>query len=163
MQFGFKTFWRAALSAAALLALLFGLSACGTTGSSGGGTKAGSGAGENPISGLWGGGSSSGGLPTFKKKPGPNDRPTRVGWLSARAARCGFVFDEARLRASYLAFEQSYGADPKRMQEIQKAYDYALQSTAEGAKQDAGYCTRERVDEIRPELNRYLAGDFRTL
>jgi len=145
-------FWkicRPPVAVASAVALLFALSACGT------------------MSSLGGGGDDDGastGLASFtKKRADPMDRPTRVGWTSARAARCGFVFDPARLRASYFAFEQSYGADPKRMQDIQKAYDYSLQSTAEGAKHDAGYCTRERVDEIRPELNRYLAGDFRTL
>lgn len=118
------------------------------------------------MSSLGGDGQAEGGafsLPEFTKKADPDDRPTRVGWLSARASHCGFVFDPAQLRARYFAFEQSYGADPRRMQEIQKAYDYSLQSMANRAKEDANYCTRDRVDEIRPELNRYLAGDFRTL
>lgn len=135
--------------AACIVPLVLALGACGGMSSLGGGD------GENGA-GL--------SLPTLtKKRADPNDRPTRVGWTSARASRCGFVFDPAALRGRYFAFEQSYGADPKRMQEIQKAYDYALQSTAEGAKGDANYCTRERVDEIRDDLNRYLAGDFRAL
>ena len=140
---------RPIVAAALAIPLLFALSACGTMSSLGGG-------GDDD-------GASTGIASLTKKRTDPIDRPTRVGWTSARASRCGFVFDPARLRGSYLAFERSYGADPRRMQEIQKAYDYSLEATAELAKQNTGYCTRERVDEIRPELNRYLSGDFRTL
>lgn len=146
------------------ITFLVALAGCGTMSSLGGGgsntKKAGD---DNTVGGLWSGGRSAvDGFPGFTKRPDPNDRPTRVGWLSARASHCGFVFDPAQLRARYFAFEQSYGADARRMQEIQRAYDYSLESTAERAKQDANYCTRERVDEIRPELNRYLAGNFQT-
>ena len=140
---------RPIVAAALAIPLLFALSACGTMSSLGGG-------GDDD-------GASTGIASFTKKRADPMDRPTRVGWTSARASRCGFVFDPARLRGSYLAFERSYGADPRRMQEIQKAYDYSLEATAELAKQNTGYCTRERVDEIRPELNRYLSGNFRTL
>lgn len=153
------------IAVAAAVTLLVMLPGCGTMSSLGGGGDNGKAAGDDgAIGGLWSGASDGGtlGLPGFTKKPGPNDRPTRVGWLSARASHCGFVFDPAQLRAQYFAFEQSYGADAKRMQEIQRAYDYSLESTASGAKQDVKYCTKERVDEIRPELNRYLAGNFQT-
>ena len=153
----------APVAVAILFASLGALTGCGTMGSFGGGTNnGGTQAGENPVSGLWSGGNKNAAFPGFTKKAGPNDRPTRVGWLSARASRCGFVFDPAQLRARYFAFEQSYGADSRRMHDIQRAYDYSLESTAAGAKEDANYCTKERVDEIRPELNRYLTGDFRT-
>lgn len=153
---------RTVIASIAAAAILGALAGCGTMSSLGGGDNAKAPGDDSTIGGLWSGGSSGGGLPGFTKKPGPNDRPTRVGWLSARASRCGFVFDPAQLRARYFAFEQSYGADARRMQEVQRAYDYSLESTAERAKQDTNYCTRKRVDEIRPELNRYLAGDFRT-
>ncbi|MDJ0514274.1 MAG: hypothetical protein QNJ62_12605 [Methyloceanibacter sp.] len=153
----------AGVAAAALI--LSALAGCGTTSSLGsGGSNSGPAAGtDTNVGGLWSGGSKPNGFPGFTRKAGPNDRPTRVGWLSARASHCGFVFDPAQLRAQYFAFEQSYGADSKRMQEVQKAYDYSLEATADRAKENANYCTKERVDEIRPELNRYLAGDFRLL
>lgn len=135
----------AGLAAAAATLLL--LSACGT------------------VSSLGGGGDSDGastGLASFTRSSGDAlDRPTRVAWTSARASRCGFVFDPARLRASYLAYEQSYGHSPKQMRKIQEAYDYALESVATTANKDPNYCTRQRVDETRADLNRYLAGDFR--
>jgi hypothetical protein len=162
MQSNFVTTPRSFIAVAVTVALAAVLPGCGTMSSLGGkNTKT---AGDdNTVGGLWSGGlPAADGIPGFTKKPGPNDRPTRVGWLSARASHCGFVFDPAQLRMRYFAFEQSYGADARRMQEIQRAYDYSLESTAERAKQNPNYCTRQRVDEIRPELNRYLAGDFRT-
>lgn len=132
----------AGLAAAAALLLL---SACGTASSVGGDSNG-----------------ASTGLASFTRSSGDAlDRPTRVAWTSARASRCGFVFDPARLRASYLAYEQSYGHSPKQMRKIQEAYDYALESVATTANKDPNYCTRQRVDETRADLNRYLAGDFR--
>ena len=164
MQSNFVTRPRSFIAVAATVMLVAVLSGCGTMSSLGGGGHNSKTAGDdNTVGGLWSGGrSATDGIPGFTKKPGPNDRPTRVGWLSARASHCGFVFDPAQLRARYFAFERSYGVDARRMQEIQRVYDYSLESTAERAKQNANYCTRQRVDEIRPELNRYLAGDFRT-
>jgi len=42
----------------------------------------------------------------------PAARPVAVAWTSARAQRCGFYFDPAKLRASYLAYESRQpGAD----------------------------------------------------
>src|SRR5262249_19695587 len=35
----------------------------------------------------------------------PLARPIGVAWTSARAKRCGFYFDAAKLRSSYLTFE----------------------------------------------------------
>ncbi|MEM7399858.1 MAG: hypothetical protein AAF354_13090 [Pseudomonadota bacterium] len=154
------------LAVVATVALILGaLPGCGTTSSLGGGSSnSGPEAGtDTNMGGLWSGRSKTSGLPAFKRKAGPDDRPTRVGWLSARASHCGFVFNPAQLRAQYFAFEQSYGADSRRMQQVQKAYDYSLEATTDRAKENANYCTKGRVDEIRPELNRYLSGDFRLL
>jgi hypothetical protein len=149
---------------AAASLILGALAGCGTTSSLGGGS---SDRGPAPgtdtnVGGLWSGASKPNAIPGFTKKPGPNDRPTRVGWVSARASQCGFVFNPTQLRASYFLFEQSYGANRRRMDDIQRAYDYSFESTTARAKENANYCTKKRVDEIRPELNRYLAGDFRT-
>jgi len=137
-----------------LAASLVMVSGCGAMSSLGGGDDG---------TGASSGGLAGGGIPALPKITDPNDRPTRVGWLSARASLCGFVFDPAQLRAQYFAFEQSYGADGRRMQEVQRAYDYSVESTTARAKKDTKYCTKKRVDQIRPELNRYLAGDFRLL
>lgn len=90
----------------------------------------------------------------------PLARPTQVGWTSARATRCGFVFNPQQLRASYLSAESSYGYSPQQMQKIEKAYDYTRESVLATINDDQTYCNKERLDAIRADLNRYLAGDY---
>ncbi|MEM7191512.1 MAG: hypothetical protein AAF405_01370 [Pseudomonadota bacterium] len=128
-----------------VIALLLG--ACGTVGSLGGGDD---------------GGSASSGLASFMNPTDPLDRPTRVGQVSAQAKRCGFVFQPAQLRASYFSYEQSLGQDPRQIAKLQNAYDYSFEAVSEIANEDKDYCTRDKVDEIRANLNQYLSGNFQT-
>jgi hypothetical protein len=93
----------------------------------------------------------------------PNDplaRPVQVGWTSARASYCGFIFDPNQLRSNYLAAEARTGVSPQQMRKIQEAYDYTRQSTLDTIKDKPSYCNKERTDAIRADLTRYLAGDF---
>jgi len=90
----------------------------------------------------------------------PLARPTQVGWTSARATRCGFVFSPGQLRANYLATESAYGHTPQQMQKIEQAYDYTRESVLATINDDARYCTKDRLDAIRADLNRYLAGNY---
>jgi hypothetical protein len=90
----------------------------------------------------------------------PLARPTQVAWTSARATHCGFVFDPAQLKASYLASEARAGRTPQEIAEFERAYDYTLDSVTRTIKDDLGYCNKERTAAIRYDLNRYLAGDF---
>jgi hypothetical protein len=90
----------------------------------------------------------------------PLARPTQVGWTSARATRCGFIFSSEQLRANYLGAEQAMGRSPAEMRTIEKAYDYTRQSVLETINDNPGYCNKERTDAIRKDLNRYLAGDY---
>lgn len=90
----------------------------------------------------------------------PLARPIQVGWTSARASHCGFIFDPDQLRADFLAAEERVGTPPDQMQKIAKAYDYTRASVLSSIKDDAGYCTKDRTAAIRRDLNRYLAGDF---
>jgi hypothetical protein len=90
----------------------------------------------------------------------PLARPTQVGWTSARATRCGFVFSPQQLRANYLAAESAYGHTPLQMQKIEKAYDYTRESVLETINDDSRYCNKERLDAIRADLNRYLSGNY---
>ncbi len=90
----------------------------------------------------------------------PLARPTQVGWTSARATRCGFVFSPQQLRANYLAAESAYGHTPLQMQKIEKAYDYTRESVLETINDDSRYCNKERLDAIRTDLNRYLSGNY---
>lgn len=90
----------------------------------------------------------------------PLARPTQVGWTSARATRCGFVFSPQQLRANYLSAESAYGYSPQQMQKIEKAYDYTRESVLLTINDDPTYCNKDRLDAIRDDLNRYLAGDY---
>lgn len=90
----------------------------------------------------------------------PLARPIQVGWTSARATHCGFIFDPDQLRSNYLASEAQAGATPEQMQKIVRAYDYTRESTLASIKDNLGYCNKERTAAIRSDLNRYLAGDY---
>ena len=90
----------------------------------------------------------------------PLARPIQVGWTSARASHCGFVFNPDQLRADFLASEQRAGIPPEQMQKIEKAYDYTRLSVLDSIKDNPSYCNKERTAAIRRDLNRYLAGDY---
>ncbi len=93
----------------------------------------------------------------------PLARPTQVAWTSARATRCGFVFSPQQLRSNYLASESAFGHSAAQMQKITQAYDYTHRSVTQQIKNDQGYCNKDRLDAIRVDLNRYLAGDYRAI
>ncbi len=94
------------------------------------------------------------------KPEDPMSRPIQVGWTSARATHCGFVFDPTRLRSDFLAAEIRTGIPQNEMEKIAQAYDYTRESVLATIKDNLGYCNKERTDAIRRDLNRYLAGDY---
>lgn len=88
-------------------------------------------------------------------------RAIQVGTTSARAQKCGFVFDAAKLRADFLAAESALGNDPAQAQKAEKIYDTAYRglSKAVASKGDE-YCSPSKTKKIKTALNRHLAGDF---
>ena len=90
----------------------------------------------------------------------PLARPIQVGWTSARASHCGFIFDPVLLRSNYLAAEIQSGIPQEEMKKIAQSYDYTRESTLASIKDNLGYCNKERTAAIRSDLNRYLAGDY---
>lgn len=144
---GYPPSYAKLIAAAATAALLAALPACGTV---------------NRLQGPEDGASTE----TQARNMRPDDplaRPTQVGWTSARATRCGFVFSPEQLRANFLAAERQFGYSQVQMQKIEKAYDYTRESVLITINKDQGYCNKERLDAIRIDLNRYLAGDYRPL
>lgn len=133
-----------AAAAGALAVVLAALTACGTV---------------NRLKGPEDGASTEKDARNVKPDD-PLARPTQVGWTSARATRCGFVFNPAQLRANYLAYESGFGYPPQEMAKIEKAYDYTRESVLSTISDDTRYCTTARLDAIRVDLNRYLAGDY---
>jgi hypothetical protein len=90
----------------------------------------------------------------------PLARPIQVGWTSARASHCGFVFNPDQLRTDFLAAEIRSGIPQEQMKKIAQAYDYTRESVLATIKDDLRYCNKERTAAIRRDLNRYLAGDY---
>ena len=90
----------------------------------------------------------------------PLARPMQVGWTSARATHCGFVFNPDQLRSAFLAAEARSGIPPEQIPKIARAYDYTRQSVFDTIKDDLNYCNKERTAAIRLDLNRFLAGDY---
>ncbi len=101
--------------------------------------------------------------PAQAAAPSPSDptsRAVQVGATSARAVRCGFYFDPAKLKASFLAAEAAAGAAPEQLQKIEREYEYIRLSLTKKIGDDKDYCTEAKAREIKSDLNRHLAGDF---
>jgi hypothetical protein len=90
----------------------------------------------------------------------PMARPIAVAWTSSRARRCGFVFDGAKLRTSYLAWEAKQGVTHEQMAKIEQSYDATYKIIFDKVAGDAGYCTDRKSAEIKTDLQRHLAGDY---
>jgi hypothetical protein len=113
-------------------------------------------------------GGNAAGLTTSSTAPGdskipsnddPLARPTFVAWTSARAKRCGFFFDPAKLKANYLAYENKQGQGG-HLANIEKVYDQTFKSTSDSAWAQEDYCSERKGAEIKQELARHLAGDY---
>ena len=87
-------------------------------------------------------------------------RPVAVAWTSARAKRCGFYFDPAKLKTSYLAYESKQGATGEQYAKIEKAYDTSYRVTSEKISLDTDYCTERKGLDIKADLERHLVGDY---
>jgi hypothetical protein len=105
------------------------------------------------------------GIDTSKVTTGsiPNDSTSRtlqVAAVSARASYCGYVFEPAKLKASFLASESTQGATQEQLQKIDRDYEYVRLSLAKAISKDTDYCNDQRSKVIKAELARHLAGDF---
>jgi hypothetical protein len=94
------------------------------------------------------------------KAEDPMARPVQVAWTSARATRCGFYFDAAKLRTNYLAYEARQGAAGEQLSKIEKTYDSTLKTISSRIAGEADYCSDKKGADIKADLQRHLAGDF---
>jgi hypothetical protein len=138
----------AGVTAAGLLIL----TACTGSGGSGSGLSTASILGDAPPG-------ASGDSPGIKKDD-PMARPIQVAWTSARAQRCGFNFDPARLRANYLDAEQRGGVEPARLAQMQRVYDETFVKVRQTIDSGDSYCTDKKSAAIKGDLTRHLAGDY---
>lgn len=92
-----------------------------------------------------------------------NDPPMRafeVGTVSARAIKCGFNFDPAKLKANYLAYERALAGANADISKIEKVYDISFNGVAKAVSGESNYCTPQKTKTIKTALGRHLAGDY---
>src|SRR5262245_33019348 len=63
----------------------------------------------------------------------PTDRAFQVGSVTARASKCGYNFNPAKLKANYMAYETSLGLAPADSEKLEKIYTVAYNGTMKGA------------------------------
>jgi hypothetical protein len=90
----------------------------------------------------------------------PTDRAFQVGSVTARATKCGYNFDPAKLKANYMAYETSLGLAPADTAKIDKIYTVAFNGTTKAAASDPNYCNEKKTKEIKEDLGKLLAGDY---
>lgn len=90
----------------------------------------------------------------------PSDRAFQVGTVSARAAKCGYNFDAAKLKASYMAHEMALGTPADQVANVERVYGVAYNGVMKAAAEDPNYCSDRKTQTIKADLTRLLAGDF---
>lgn len=100
--------------------------------------------------------------PPAPKPETPTDRAVHAGMTSARAQRCGYVFDPAAVRQGYLAFEAAQGLAPDALAKAEKTFDYTHASIGKTVSANEDYCTDGQTATIKRDLNELLAGNFAT-
>lgn len=90
----------------------------------------------------------------------PTARAFQVGTVSARAVKCGYNFDPAKLKASFLAAEAGQGATADDLSRIEKVYDISFNGVTKAVAAEPNYCGAEKTQQIKADLGRHLAGDY---
>lgn len=90
----------------------------------------------------------------------PTSRAFQVGSTSARAVKCGFNFDPARLKSQFMAAESTLGTPVADLGKVEKIYDVAFNGISRGVAEKQDYCTDAKSKEIKEDLTRHLAGDY---
>jgi hypothetical protein len=106
---------------------------------------------------LFGGGSKADAKPAIKNDP--VSRAMDVAATSARAIKCGYNFDPAKLKNQYLAAETA--SDPAEAPKLNQIYDATFNGVSKAlATKGNDYCSKEKTTRIKTALNRHLAGDY---
>jgi hypothetical protein len=91
-----------------------------------------------------------------------NDEISRalgVSATSARAVKCGFNFDPARLKSQFISVETT--SNPTDAAKLGQVYDSGFNGVTKAiATQENEYCTAARTARIKEALKRHLAGDY---
>lgn len=91
-----------------------------------------------------------------------NDAPARafqVGTVSARAVKCGFNFDPAKLKSNYIAYERQQPGT-QDVAKVERMYDVSFNAVAKAVAAEGEYCSEAKTKTIKADLGRHLAGDY---
>jgi hypothetical protein len=106
---------------------------------------------------LFGGGDKA---PPAPRPETATDRALYVATTAARASRCGYVFDPAVLRQSYLAFEAQQSAAADQLAKTEKSYDYTADRVGKAIAGEADYCSEAQTGIIKRDLMQVLGGNY---
>lgn len=91
----------------------------------------------------------------------PTARALNVGRVAAKAQRCGFNLDPAKLKANFMAAEGAQGGvDAAELGKLDQLYNGAFKGTLKAATADEAYCSDARTAHVKADLARHLAGDY---
>ena len=91
----------------------------------------------------------------------PTTRALQVSRVAAKAQRCGFHFDAARLKGNFMAAEGAQGGvDVGELAKLDKVYGSSFNGTTKASAADENYCSDARTTHIKADLARHLAGDY---
>jgi hypothetical protein len=91
----------------------------------------------------------------------PTTRTLQVSRVAAKAQRCGFNLDAAKLKGNLLASEGNQGgADVAELAKLDKVYASSFNGTLKAASADESYCSPARTAHVKADLMRHLAGDY---
>lgn len=89
------------------------------------------------------------------------NRAFQVGLVSARAVKCGFNFDPARVKGNWLASEAKAGTPVDEIGKAEKVYNVGFNGVAKAVAGNADYCTAKKTKEIKEDLGLLLSGNFK--
>jgi len=90
----------------------------------------------------------------------PPQRAVQVAWTAASARYCAFGLNPQKLKNDYLAWERTQGSSAEAVQNLSSTYDKAFLTFYGKVKETPGYCSKAKIEEIRPEINRHLSGNY---
>ena len=102
------------------------------------------------------------GTPAKPEIDQPTERALHSAAISARATKCGYNFNPIKLREAYLASEAANGATPEQMAKLGQSYDFTVTAVSKQISKPEEYCTESKTREVSSQLNKQLAGDFRS-
>lgn len=97
---------------------------------------------------------------SLERENTPENRLIQVSSTAARASYCAFGLDKAQLKAKYLAYERQQGATEEVLAKFDRLYDSSYNLFYNKVRENPDSCSKSQIEEIRPEINRHLVGDY---